>query len=57
MVEYCYPECTTSVITSLAIFRKHFPDYRAVDIEYATYLLLLEDCCYSFDADEQSTPP
>ena len=33
MIEYCYPECTTSVITSLSIFRKHFPDYRAHDIE------------------------
>ena len=34
MIEYEYPECTTSVITSLAIFRKHYPDYRAGDIEY-----------------------
>ena len=33
MIEYNYPECTTSAITSLAIFRKHFPDYRAQDIE------------------------
>nr|UPX76572.1 putative oxidosequalene clavarinone cyclase 804 [Hypholoma fasciculare] len=33
MTEYCYPECTTSVITALAIFRKHFPDYRTADIE------------------------
>jgi len=33
MIEYCYPECTTSVITSLSIFRKHFPDYRVRDIE------------------------
>ncbi|KDR67988.1 hypothetical protein GALMADRAFT_257537 [Galerina marginata CBS 339.88] len=33
MIEYCYPECTTSVITALAIFRKHYPDYRAQDIE------------------------
>lgn len=32
MIEYCYPECTTSVITSLSIFRKHYPDYRAADI-------------------------
>jgi lanosterol synthase len=35
MIEYAYPECTTSVITALAIFRKHFPEYRAADIEYA----------------------
>ncbi|KAF8159807.1 terpenoid cyclases/protein prenyltransferase alpha-alpha toroid [Crassisporium funariophilum] len=33
MIEYCYPECTTSVITSLAIFRKYFPDYRTRDID------------------------
>jgi len=33
MIEYNYPECTTSAITSLAIFRKHFPDYRAQNIE------------------------
>ena len=29
MIEYEYPECTTSVITSLSIFRKHYPNYRA----------------------------
>jgi len=34
MIEYEYPECTTSVITSFAIFRKHYPNYRAEDIEY-----------------------
>ncbi|KAF4610517.1 hypothetical protein D9613_006740 [Agrocybe pediades] len=33
MIEYCYPECTTSVITALAIFRKHFPDYRREEID------------------------
>ncbi|KAJ3576453.1 hypothetical protein NP233_g413 [Leucocoprinus birnbaumii] len=33
MIEYLYPECTTSVITSLAIFRKIYPDYRSKDIE------------------------
>jgi lanosterol synthase len=33
MIEFCYPECTTSVITSLSIFRKHYPDYRPVDIK------------------------
>jgi lanosterol synthase len=32
MIEYCYPECTTSVITCLAIFRRRFPGYRASDI-------------------------
>ncbi|KAJ3855089.1 terpenoid cyclases/protein prenyltransferase alpha-alpha toroid [Lentinula lateritia] len=33
MTEFCYPECTTSVITALAIFRKHVPDYRSRDID------------------------
>lgn len=33
MIEYSYPECTTSVITALSIFRKHYPDYRAGEIE------------------------
>ncbi|RDB23551.1 Lanosterol synthase [Hypsizygus marmoreus] len=33
MIEYCYPECTTSVITSLSIFRKHYPNYRKEDID------------------------
>ncbi|KAG6865713.1 hypothetical protein C0991_012529 [Blastosporella zonata] len=33
MTEYCYPECTTSVITSLSIFRKHYPEYRKADID------------------------
>ncbi|TFK39425.1 terpenoid cyclases/protein prenyltransferase alpha-alpha toroid [Crucibulum laeve] len=33
MIEYTYPECTTSVITSLSIFRKHYPQYRAGDID------------------------
>ncbi|KAF8719005.1 hypothetical protein AX14_011567 [Amanita brunnescens Koide BX004] len=33
MIEYTYPECTTSVITSLAIFRKYYPHYRSQDIE------------------------
>ena len=32
MTEFNYPECTTSVITALAIFRKHYPHYRAADI-------------------------
>ena len=32
MIEHSYPECTTSVITALAIFTKHYPHYRAGDI-------------------------
>lgn len=35
MTEYNYPECTTSVITALSIFRKHNAEYRARDIQYA----------------------
>ncbi|KAJ7880320.1 terpenoid cyclases/protein prenyltransferase alpha-alpha toroid [Mycena olivaceomarginata] len=42
MIEYCYPECTTSVITSLSIFRKHYPDYRAADI--ASAIVYLHGC-------------
>lgn len=36
MTEYCYPECTTSVITCLATFKKHYPHYRPKDIEYVS---------------------
>lgn len=32
MVEYAYPECTTSVITSLSIFRQSYPSYRSAEI-------------------------
>ncbi|KAK8128972.1 hypothetical protein PG984_010080 [Apiospora sp. TS-2023a] len=33
MVECTYPECTTAVLTALARFRRHFPAYRARDID------------------------
>ncbi|KAA8912435.1 terpenoid cyclases/protein prenyltransferase alpha-alpha toroid [Sphaerosporella brunnea] len=33
MVEYSYPECTTAVVTALALFREHFPSYRSHEIE------------------------
>jgi lanosterol synthase len=33
MTEFTYPECTTSVITSLAHFRRVFPEYRRDEIE------------------------
>ncbi|KAB5531448.1 terpenoid cyclases/protein prenyltransferase alpha-alpha toroid [Coniochaeta sp. 2T2.1] len=33
MVEYEYPECTTAVVTALSLFHKHWPDYRAKDIQ------------------------
>ncbi|SPO06107.1 related to lanosterol synthase [Cephalotrichum gorgonifer] len=32
MVEYDYPECTTSSVTALSIFREHWPDYRTSEI-------------------------
>ena len=32
MVEYEYPECTTAVVTSLSLFRKYDPDYKAAEI-------------------------
>nr|ALM02366.1 lanosterol synthase [Wolfiporia cocos]ALM02367.1 lanosterol synthase [Wolfiporia cocos]AVK93175.1 lanosterol synthase [Wolfiporia cocos] len=34
MIEHSYPECTTSVITALSIFRKTYPNYRAADIQH-----------------------
>ncbi|KAI0319638.1 terpene synthase [Amylostereum chailletii] len=33
MIEYEYAECTTSSITSLSIFRKHYPHYRSKEID------------------------
>lgn len=35
MVEYAYPECTTAVLTSLALFNKLDPTYRSADIKSA----------------------
>lgn len=40
MIDYNYAECTTSVITSLSIFRKHYPHYRASEIEYVSPICL-----------------
>ncbi|KPI38000.1 Lanosterol synthase [Cyphellophora attinorum] len=34
MVEYDYVECTTAVVTALSLFQKHYPDYRAADIQH-----------------------
>ncbi|CAE6489359.1 unnamed protein product [Rhizoctonia solani] len=36
MIEFTYPECTTSVITGLAHFKRVFPDYRREEIENVT---------------------
>lgn len=33
MVEYDYPECTTSSVTALQIFKQYYPDYRQKDIQ------------------------
>ncbi|KAI1494091.1 terpenoid cyclases/protein prenyltransferase alpha-alpha toroid [Biscogniauxia mediterranea] len=33
MIEYDYVECTTAVVTALSLFQKHWPDYRAKEIE------------------------
>lgn len=32
MVEYSYVECTSAVLTSLVLFQRHFPDYRALEM-------------------------
>jgi len=37
MTEYTYPECTTSAISALSVFKKFYPDYRTADIEYGIY--------------------
>jgi lanosterol synthase len=33
MYEYDYPECTTAVVTGLALFQRYWPDYRRHDLE------------------------
>ncbi|SPJ78321.1 related to lanosterol synthase [Fusarium torulosum] len=33
MVEYDYPECTTSCVTALCLFKQYWPDYRKRDVE------------------------
>jgi hypothetical protein len=33
MIEYNYPECTTSVLSALKVFSKKFPEYRREEIE------------------------
>lgn len=40
MIEFCYPECTTSVITSLSIFRKYYPHYRVAEIECVSFFYI-----------------
>ena len=38
MTEYTYPECTTSVLTALSIFKQYYPNYRRSDIEHVVFL-------------------
>ncbi|KAG8761220.1 Lanosterol synthase (Oxidosqualene--lanosterol cyclase) [Serendipita sp. 396] len=50
MIDVDYPECTTSAITGLAIFRKNYPHYRTKDIEAAMgraikYIHAAQDPC------------
>jgi lanosterol synthase len=35
MVEYCYVECTSAVNSALTLFSKHYPSYRAQELEVA----------------------
>ena len=35
MIEYTYSECTSAVLSSLATFRKYYPNYRAIEIQNA----------------------
>lgn len=32
MIEYSYPECTTSALLGLAAFQKRYPEYRRAEI-------------------------
>ena len=49
MVEYCYPECTTAVITALALFRRDFPGYRRGEIDRA-----VERACKWVHSDQRA---
>lgn len=33
LVEYDYPECTSTCVTTLCLFRRHWPDYRKTDVD------------------------
>lgn len=33
MVEYDYTECTTAVVSTLSLFKRYWPDYRAAEIQ------------------------
>jgi hypothetical protein len=62
MIEYSYPECTTSVLTALSIFKRHYPDYRRDDIEcvsaYTTSLIdMLIHLCEKIDDPTRNQVP
>ena len=38
MTEYTYPECTTSAVSALFVFKKFYPKYRRADIECVPFL-------------------
>ncbi|KAL6304502.1 terpenoid cyclases/protein prenyltransferase alpha-alpha toroid [Sparassis latifolia] len=40
MIEHSYPECTTSVITALSIFKKYYPTYRVTEIQRVVHRAL-----------------
>ncbi|CAG8444494.1 1404_t:CDS:2 [Acaulospora colombiana] len=44
MIEYSYPECTSSVITGLYAFSKYYPDYRADEINNRDLLIDRKVC-------------
>ena len=33
MKSYTFPECTTAVVTALALFRQYYPEYRKKDLD------------------------
>ena len=35
MIDYSYTECTSACVQALAEFKKHFPDYRVIEMENA----------------------
>lgn len=37
MIEYDYPECTTAVLTALATFSEHDPEYRPANVELTMF--------------------
>ena len=40
MIEYSYPECTTSVVMGLTTFRKFYPNHRADEIRFMSIFVI-----------------